>query len=55
MNKAIKERKLNYTFALKPSTKSLLDKISANRNIPMGVVIENIVLEKARKLKLIEG
>ncbi len=53
MNKAVKERKLNYTFALRPSTKVILDKISIKKDIPMGQVLEKMIIEKAKKIKIL--
>ena len=48
-----KERKMNYTFTLKPSTKELLAQIAIKKNMSMAEVFENMIIEKAKKIKLI--
>lgn len=55
MNKAIKEKKENHTFNMKPSVKLLLQKISVSKNISMAQVLESIIKEKAKRLGIIEG
>lgn len=47
-----KERKMNYTFPLRPSVKFLLEKISRTKNISMSQVLETIIIEKAKRLKV---
>ena len=50
MNKYQPERKTNNTFPIKPTVKILLQKISQYKKVSMAVVLENMIVEKAKRL-----
>lgn len=50
MNKNQPERKVNNTFPMKPTTKTLLQKLSLRKNVSMATILDEIIVEKAKRL-----
>ena len=51
----MKEQRKNETFSIKPSAKVLLVKLAEYYDRSQSRVVEKLIIEKAKKLKLVEG
>jgi hypothetical protein len=50
----MKENRKNFTFSIRPSTQQLLAQLSIKKDRSQGKILEDLILEKSRKLKLIK-
>lgn len=48
----MKESRKNFTFSIKPTVQTLLVKLSMRKDRSQGKILEELILEKARKLKI---
>jgi hypothetical protein len=49
----MKENRKNFTFSIRPTIQQLLAQLSIRKDRSQGKILEDLILEKSHKLKLI--